>query len=368
MNKKLVLLVILFTVLCSLSSISYAMGGTPPTSEVEIIERIATQTEEVAPKEKYVRKAVLDVPWGLRNNKPGELGYEASEGLVIRPERMVVDDKGNIYIFDIVNNRINKYNKFGRFIRDYKVDSFQFRERKNKLPIIVKNDVDIAIDSTGKLCVVNDAKKEIRKLDNKGGIVGKVPAKNFTVWNGRLEPTKVLQEGYITPSGLIIRIKEGESKVDFIRVFNEKGDLVEKLERKITQIGFVDIFNEEGNLIKEVEIKVPYRLSEVRFLGTDKDGNIYIYVEKQIGELFKRQVGATRFWEVRRNGQFVYKYSSKGVLLAEIMLAKNVKNVIPITRKGLFVDKLGNIYLLFIFKDPLPSKERYKVFKWEKML
>jgi len=62
MNKKVVLLAILLIVFCSLFGVSAsAMGGPAPSPSegVEIIERIATQSEEALLQEKYSMEVVI---------------------------------------------------------------------------------------------------------------------------------------------------------------------------------------------------------------------------------------------------------------------------------------------------------------------
>jgi hypothetical protein len=86
------------------------------------------------PIEEYVPKVIIEGKWGTG---PGEFGYDGfnpedfspnsavfGPDDLIHPRSLSVDSKGNIYILDVANNRIQKFNKNGKHLTDLKVDSW----------------------------------------------------------------------------------------------------------------------------------------------------------------------------------------------------------------------------------------------------
>lgn len=66
---------------------------------------------------KSISEIIIDVKWG---SAQGMVGIDESnpEMPAMAPSSIDIDDKGNIYILDIVNKRINKYSSNGKFIMD----------------------------------------------------------------------------------------------------------------------------------------------------------------------------------------------------------------------------------------------------------
>lgn len=371
MNKKLFVLVILSTIFCPLFTFpSHAMGGpAPATQEVQIIEKIASQTEEAATQEKYEMKTLMEIPWG---SKPGELGTKVVEGLAIVPDRLSVDGKGNIYIFDKANNRINKYNKSGGFIQDYKVDSFVKHTPEGAgQSLVVQKDIDMGVDGTENIYILNGTDFKIRKINAKGEVVDRLPAPAGTNYirierGGRVDAIKYnvdgqielfdvsskatkLVKGFTTPGGLNIVIGENKG-------INEPRSL--------------QIINKDGNLIKELEIKTPYELYTVDLLGTDDAGNIFLAIKRQSDETKLKEVEPNEFKTIRLLGWYVRKYDDTGNnLIAEekFILNSNIDNRFSITgfNKSFSIDKQGNIYLMVMFGPPTGRVHGFKVFKWE---
>ena len=75
------------------------------------------------PVYEYVPKVIIQGKWG---NKPGEFGREGEADVMdLKPESMAVDSKGNIYILDFVNNRIQKFDSEGRYLKSIEVDGLR---------------------------------------------------------------------------------------------------------------------------------------------------------------------------------------------------------------------------------------------------
>jgi hypothetical protein len=371
MNKKLTLFAILFTVLCPLSTV-YAMGTAPPTKEVEIIEKIATQTQEAVPKEEYEMKVFMEIPWG---SKPGELGVQVVEGLAIVPDRIAVDGKGNIYIFDKANNRINKYNKFGRFVRDYDVDSFKKLPPAgdNPNPVLVQNDIDMGVDDEGNIYVLNSSDARIRKLNSKGETIDNLPAPAGANYirverDGKVEAMKY-KDGQIE----IFDVSSKQMKI--VSGFRTPGGISVVLgeDKGVNEPRVIKIFDKGGNLVRGLEIRTPYELYTVDFLGTDDGGNIFLAIQRESDETRLKEVAPKEFKTVRLLGWYIRKYNKTGQnqLAEEKFILEGTVDTpidVPGYNKCFTVDKDSHVYLMVMYGSPYAYRSgtgRFKIFKWE---
>jgi len=77
--------------------------------------------------EEYVPEVIIEGKWG---SGEGEFGkqidpYVERSGIVYQPGSLAVNSRGDIYILDTVNNRIQKFNKEGQYNESIKIDSFK---------------------------------------------------------------------------------------------------------------------------------------------------------------------------------------------------------------------------------------------------
>jgi len=95
--------------------------------------------EAAVPIEEYVPKVIIEGKWGTG---PGEFGYDGfrPEGAspedfypmspsfspddFIHPRSLAVDSKGNVYVLDTANQRIQKFSGEGKYLLSLKVDSW----------------------------------------------------------------------------------------------------------------------------------------------------------------------------------------------------------------------------------------------------
>lgn len=104
-----------------------------PTSSVE------TVNADNVPVEEYVPKVIIEGKWGTG---PGEFGVawtyasdvnspqdESGEIPPIFPSSLAVDSKGYIYVLDTVNNRIQKFNTSGKYLKSIDVESYNGKEQ-----------------------------------------------------------------------------------------------------------------------------------------------------------------------------------------------------------------------------------------------
>ena len=87
-----------------------------------------TETADVnkVPIEEYVPKGIIEGKWGTG---PGEFGtwgqFVNSEEESYQPSSIAIDNQGNIYILDLVNERIQKFDSNGRFLMKFSTDTFK---------------------------------------------------------------------------------------------------------------------------------------------------------------------------------------------------------------------------------------------------
>ncbi|OGS45973.1 MAG: hypothetical protein A2539_06565 [Elusimicrobia bacterium RIFOXYD2_FULL_34_15] len=72
--------------------------------------------------EEYMPKVIVEGMWGTEH---GEFGKSEWGEQFYEPQSMIVDSKGNIYILDTVNNRIQKFDSEGKYLLSIPVESFK---------------------------------------------------------------------------------------------------------------------------------------------------------------------------------------------------------------------------------------------------
>ncbi len=86
-----------------------------------LAQEASTAADQV-PIEEYVPKVIIEGKWGTG---PGEFGRQGDFDYDLEPGSLAVDSKGNIYILDFVNNRIQKYSSEGKHLMDISVDGLK---------------------------------------------------------------------------------------------------------------------------------------------------------------------------------------------------------------------------------------------------
>jgi len=86
-----------------------------------LAQEASTAADQV-PIEEYVPKVIIEGKWGTG---PGEFGRQGDFDYDLKPGSLAVDSKGNIYILDFVNNRIQKYSGEGKHLLDIPIDGLR---------------------------------------------------------------------------------------------------------------------------------------------------------------------------------------------------------------------------------------------------
>ncbi|MEI7482182.1 MAG: hypothetical protein WCK75_07520 [Elusimicrobiota bacterium] len=76
----------------------------------------------------YEEQVLIVGKWG---EKPGEYKYRMWEGDLDWPRSMVVDDNEEIYILDHLNNRVQHYDKNGKFLGVIPIDSYKLASNED---------------------------------------------------------------------------------------------------------------------------------------------------------------------------------------------------------------------------------------------
>jgi len=75
--------------------------------------------------EEYVAKVIIEGKWGTNAGEFGQTFISLLSENSIVPNSLAVNSKGDIYILDIANNRIQKFNKDGKYIKSISVPSWK---------------------------------------------------------------------------------------------------------------------------------------------------------------------------------------------------------------------------------------------------
>lgn len=111
------------------------------------------------PVGQYKPQVLFEGQWGPG---PEEFGYEEfcekGENITYAPWRIAVNSIGDIYILDIVNNRIKKYDANGKYVASIEVPSFLTKDKKpfqfsehNATTHLYYEGMNIALDSQNNL-------------------------------------------------------------------------------------------------------------------------------------------------------------------------------------------------------------------------
>ena len=277
--------------------------------------------------EKYVKKVIIDAKWG---DGPGEFGrvpYPKSDPPV-GPLDFFVNERGNIYVLDEENHRVECFNNIGEFIE-------QIEYGKEITADSLAGFWKITTDNEGNLYLLGgkahpelNGDGEICVYNRKGKFLGKIilPIKllmSISVFKPFLHDSLLyfgqvigaIDGFYVEDGSLMLRFGDSVYPVVDIHLLQSerKGFLLRKSSIKQPLNFYTSL---EKTILKKVKSKEKW----AHLIGRDKKGDFFI--RKSINE--------------------VLKYSDTGELLAKI--------TIPISQpkydmgRDLFVSSEGAIY------------------------
>ena len=233
------------------------------------------------------------IQWGSEGMRNGE--FKAPHGVA-------VDTAGNVYVADRGNHRIQKFDLEGKFIRSWgRIQKFG-PERKLQLPVPSRgsgdgefqNPTDVAVDTAGNFYVADSWNHRVQKFNSKGNFVrswGRLPVPSRGSGDGEFEnPTDVA----VDTAGNMYVVDRNNSRV-------QKFDL-------------------HGNYKKDWEIYSELSLSGI---AVDSAGNVYVG-DKEI----------TIIRKFDSNGNYITHWGREGSGDGEFIVVQ-----------GIAVDRLGKVYV-----------------------
>lgn len=304
-----------------IAELDFALEPAPPdtTSYGPIITYLPADTTL---PEKYIKQDLFELNWG---SGPGEIGKMDLPPGGYAPSGLAVDDSGYIYILDIANKRIAKFDSTGRFISNTEIR--YARQTMYMIGLGVGRRLDLTylgFDKYGNfLIAAND---------------------DFLYTFGR--DGNYLRRDTTEYEGVNFVGKEGKAPVSI------------KIEHETLDAGVVTIKVDNlktKEMIKELRIKpkkwvMRRRHPDFYISNIDENGNSYIIVVADSSKLGDDKHGIEYIIYV-----MLEKYDKKGHLLTQIPLG-----VIAGDRTRPYVTSEGEIYTLdyndFTDKSPIISK------------
>jgi hypothetical protein len=224
-----------------------------------------------------------------------ELGFMTlKNGETIVPSAITIDSNGNIYIADIANDRIQKYDKDGKFL--FKIN--MHIKRKKWYKIID----DLSVDNANNLYVASRHEGKIDKYSPEGKLLQSINLDDKNIYwdekkgwgSGAVQIERIMVDitGNIYLHGVYELIK-----------FDSKGNIL----KKWAPILFVrsSVLDEAGNLYLAHQKKVVEKYDmNSKLLATEKCGKLYSWLEE--GYCFVPQF-------IDKNG-FIYWFEKKGTV------------------------------------------------------
>jgi hypothetical protein len=326
--------------------------------QIESLEgkvRAIVELKEINPDtfpERYTGRVIIDAKWG---KDPGEFGY-FKHGMGRGPYAFTVDNKSNIYVIDHNNGNIKKYNKDGKFLKEYS-------------DILYGSADDIAVDSIGNMYIStcdfhnNALYHEILKYNQKTG------EKEHFWYAGADQKVNILSFNTKVMRNRILVMKDNNVILD-TKEFNRRG------ERSISQVNIDSMEINAGGIVRitniqdrsrDVSINIPKIFNKeckpigigkenygfrIRYFGRDKEGNIYVscYYNLITPPGGESTVGKSVLYKYNKEGQLV------GVI-KEPALKELFAGMTWIRTKR--VDRYGNVYFF------RPDENGLKIYKYE---
>jgi len=247
----------------------------PKNKEKRILKEVKAGGPIIGSKPLKGRLISLDIPYG---NGKGEVGaIKGEEGSSVGPPSFAVDNAGNIYILDTVNNRVQICSTDGKYQSTVLLQKDTFAS-------------DIAVDKYGSIYIYDRSVRKLYQYEKNGNIVTSIDI-DESRWGGGGTMHIIDNEIYIyacdsnTCGDFIVgrtlfdNLLVGSS-VEETKRFKEKGKGGLSGKKYMTGLkGF-----EKGELeIKEKDSPISKRMSfplsrifSIGYLGEDKKGNVYL--------------------------------------------------------------------------------------------
>lgn len=295
---------------------------------------------------------VIDAKGG---DKPSEfaLGWKASDpdkrNWPMYPTKLAVDSKGNIYIADTANRRIQKFGPKGNLL-------FVIQVMKSVRAMII-DFKDNLIIADGGYC--------IKRFNSKGELLLQFGEKGkYGKKGGDKHFVNIIKMSVDPEGSMYVEDRTGPREKPTLgcrmRKFSPDGELIKDFEG-VTRQDDLPVFDKDGNMYKILSEKIAGSRARYRYTGiqkTNPKGKTLFQIK-----CGSRLIGIDNRQNIYCGGsKKVVKYDKKGNLVDEISLPPREGD--KFTEFFLQVDSDGNIYDMEIFYIPGP-KQGVKVIKYQ---
>lgn len=254
---------------------------------------------------------IKTVPGGAAANYVSSFGsFGSGTGQFNHPTGIAIDGKGNLWVVDTSNRRLQKFDPTGKYLTSF--GTFGTGNGQFKRP------TDVAIDSSGNLWVTDSGNNRVQKFSESGTYLSQFGTAGTAT--GQFKEPEGID---IDPSGNVWvadtyngRVQAFDSKGKFIRVVGEKGTAV----GKITEASDVSIgleghvwvadwnnrileFRSEGTFIRQVGSKgsANGQFLHADTIDVDASGNVWVGDE-----------GNNRVQKFSESGEYLGKFGTPG--------------------------------------------------------
>lgn len=279
--------------------------------------------------EHYIPEIVIRAPWGKAPKGFGLI--EEAEG--VGPQSLCIDADLNIYVVDLVNRCVQKFDSAGHYIS--KID-FDIRAH------------DVTVDDTGNVYVLAPYDNIIKKYDVKGDwlttyrIAKKIEQIDaLIVRNADVVVRTAKQDEYLIATGKGTLNSRDQLNTVKKGISGMNGNLRYETFWINDHTGKFLVLDDKGEKLKEVLVSTKNSLGSIVFINSDRKGQLYLLL--------------TTFDKDGYAQLKVLKYNQKGELMAAIKLPSRY---FTYCYKKVVVDRYGNVYQL------LTTEDGVTVIKW----
>jgi len=281
--------------------------------------------------EEYIPQVIVEGRWGPG---PDEFGMALFEGNPVFPNSLVVDGRGDIFVLDAFNNRIQQFDRKGKYLASIPIESYRRSTDELGFDFASVYVPRLLIDTAGSLYW----RQERRNID-------KQSQNRFFKYN---------------KSGQVLEIEQSEfdtrTQYQPDRIFvNSRGIryLIEVRKDKEKYKQNVVIHNLRTNQDRQIEPVFRYPATTIDLVKVDADNNIYVFSQLP---------------------PQVCKYDLEGNLLSLVELEglPNPYGRHPILNSLPYIDSEGNIFQVELIPNRAKEVSHFpkeslglRIIKWE---
>ena len=317
------------------------------------------------------KEVVLDVKWGNEENNFKMSVYQEAKDTPISyetPSSYAVDNEGNIYVDDILNNKLKVFQN-NRLIRSITLP-------ESNIPFVLR---DMAVDLDGNIFGLNYLANEAVKID-KGDRVNAI-FKDSKL--NRPETLNILSSGNI-----MIQDNVDSENATRVRKFDKNGNIIsEKKMANIIDMSLYDYEDQDGDIISispigvknyQIELKngadgvrkaivnffvepISNMNCNVELLGADKLGYLYFRLQDMPQPSDKINESDTEKYQ-QQIKEYISRIDIKNNKIDTIKIENTdlsmSNSTANLSNRFIKIDSSGNIYQLMM------NKQGYKIVKY----